>query len=42
MKCDTVRNGLHAYLDGLLTPDEKEGIERHLAECAECRPPTGS
>ena len=30
---------LHAYLDGELTEpgEDPRGVERHLAECAECR-----
>ncbi|HEY6808378.1 MAG TPA: zf-HC2 domain-containing protein [Gemmatimonadales bacterium] len=28
---------LHAYLDGELSPVERERLERHLADCAACR-----
>src|SRR3954465_11572259 len=28
---------LAAYIDGTLTPDERTQMERHLAECPECR-----
>ena len=28
---------LHAYLDGELSPVEREHLDRHLADCAACR-----
>jgi anti-sigma factor RsiW len=34
---DTIMQQLSAYSDGELKSAERESIERHLAECAECR-----
>ena len=34
---DTWRDRLSEYLDGDLTPSEHEELERHVADCAECR-----
>jgi hypothetical protein len=28
---------LHAYLDGELSPDERQAVENHLSQCATCR-----
>jgi hypothetical protein len=33
----TVRSLLSAYLDGAVSPAEREGIESHLQGCADCR-----
>ena len=33
----TRRDDLAAYLLGALEPEESEGLERHLAECEDCR-----
>ncbi|MGA7828889.1 MAG: DUF2275 domain-containing protein [Geobacteraceae bacterium] len=37
MDHDSVRHTLSEYLDGAVTPAEKSLIEKHLAECRECR-----
>jgi hypothetical protein len=37
MDHDSVRQKLSAYLDGAVTPAEKSLIEKHLAECEDCR-----
>ena len=37
MDCKQTRELLAAYLDGELSSAEKAGVERHLAECRECR-----
>jgi hypothetical protein len=37
MDHDSIRNKLSAYLDGAVTPAEKSLIEKHLAECRDCR-----
>lgn len=34
---DTIMQQLSAYSDGELKPAERESVDRHLAECAECR-----
>jgi len=36
MRCDDVRENLVAYLDGEVTPDERDRIESHLAGCEAC------
>ncbi len=37
MDHDSIRNKLSEYLDGAVTPAEKLLIEKHLAECGDCR-----
>lgn len=37
MKCEDCRELLWAYLEGELHEEESAEIERHLAECADCR-----
>jgi anti-sigma factor RsiW len=37
MECGKIRKDLHAYLEGLSTPDENRVIEQHIAECSGCR-----
>jgi anti-sigma factor RsiW len=37
MTCDTCEPLLHPYLDGELPLTEALAVERHIAECAECR-----
>ncbi|TAN43356.1 MAG: DUF2275 domain-containing protein [Nitrospirae bacterium] len=37
MDCGKIRKDLHAYLEGLTTPDEKKAVEEHCAQCAGCR-----
>jgi hypothetical protein len=34
---DTIMQQLTAYADGELKPAERETVERHLADCAQCR-----
>jgi anti-sigma factor RsiW len=36
MTCNEIESRLPAYLEHLLSPDEKETIEGHLASCAHC------
>jgi hypothetical protein len=38
LSCDDVRDQLPAYALGALDPDERLGVERHLATCEGCRP----
>lgn len=35
--CEAVQQQLTAYLDGDLTPAERDSVERHLHDCAACR-----
>ncbi len=37
MNCDKMENRLHDYVDGVLTPEERQEVERHLEACANCR-----
>jgi anti-sigma factor RsiW len=37
MSCKEIDNLLPAYEEDLLTPEEKKGIEAHLASCERCR-----
>jgi hypothetical protein len=37
MNCDKMENRLHDYVDGVLTPAERQEVERHLETCANCR-----
>jgi hypothetical protein len=37
MNCDKMENRLHDYADGVLTPRERQEVERHLEACADCR-----
>jgi predicted anti-sigma-YlaC factor YlaD len=37
MKCDDVKLYLMSYLDGEIEPEKRSEIERHLAECENCR-----
>lgn len=37
MKCDDVKLYLMSYLDGEIEPENRSEIERHLAECENCR-----
>jgi len=37
MLCRTVKKFLSSYLDGELVLSQKERIEKHLSECADCR-----
>ncbi|MEX2221765.1 MAG: zf-HC2 domain-containing protein [Candidatus Rokuibacteriota bacterium] len=37
MTCHEVREGLSAYVDAALDPDERARVEAHLETCAECR-----
>ena len=37
MNCETVKEMLWAYLEKETTAEEAEKIEKHLAECADCR-----
>ena len=37
MTCKEIEDRLPAYLEDLLSPEEKENIERHLAVCSRCR-----
>jgi hypothetical protein len=37
MNCQEVRERLPALIDGELLPDERFGVEQHLADCEECR-----
>ncbi len=37
MKCHEIEQSLVLYVDGLLSPDEKQMVEQHLNECATCR-----
>lgn len=37
MNCTDVKNRLSELMDGNLPDDERTPVERHLAECAECR-----
>ncbi len=37
MKCETIRNMMSSYIDKDLNDIEKAEIEKHLAECEECR-----
>lgn len=35
--CRRTREGLTEYLDGALSPERRQGFERHLAICDRCR-----
>ncbi len=37
MQCDEIREQLEAFALGALDADEQASVERHLAECPECR-----
>ncbi len=37
MRCKQSKNRLSAYMDNLLSAQEKERLERHLAQCPHCR-----
>ena len=37
MKCRDIENKLSAYLEGIVSPKEKEGVENHLSSCQMCR-----
>jgi hypothetical protein len=37
MNCDKMENRLHDYVDGVLAPQERQEVERHLEVCADCR-----
>jgi hypothetical protein len=37
MNCEKMENRLHDYVDGVLTPAERQEVERHLEACADCR-----
>lgn len=37
MNCEKMENRLHDYLDGALTPAERQEVERHLETCENCR-----
>ncbi|MHB8883250.1 MAG: zf-HC2 domain-containing protein [Thermodesulfovibrionales bacterium] len=37
MDCGKIRKDLHAYLEGLTTPEEKKAVEEHCAQCSGCR-----
>jgi predicted anti-sigma-YlaC factor YlaD len=34
--CKSVREGLTEYLELALSPERRQGFERHLLECEEC------
>ena len=36
MTCQDLVRSLSDYIDGTLSPSEREEIERHLAVCEEC------
>ena len=38
MSCPTDPEMLSAYVDGLLSPSERDQVEQHLAECETCPP----
>jgi anti-sigma factor RsiW len=37
MTCNEIENLLSAHLEDLLSPEEKKGVEGHLASCPRCR-----
>jgi anti-sigma factor RsiW len=37
MKCETIRNMISSYIDKDLNDIEKTALEKHLAECEQCR-----
>lgn len=37
MDCRDIQKMLSAYLDGLLSADDKETVDRHLSSCVNCR-----
>ena len=37
MKCRDIQKELAAYLEGIISPKEKEGVENHLSSCQMCR-----
>jgi len=37
MKCSDIEKKLSAYLEGIVSPEEKEGVEHHLSSCQLCR-----
>lgn len=37
MKCDRIREAMDGYLDGSLTPLEREAVESHVEQCEACR-----
>lgn len=37
MKCTEIKELLSAYADGELSPQQRDMVEKHLAECSECR-----
>lgn len=36
MECRDIQKNLSAYLEGLLSPEEKKIVDRHLPSCAKC------
>jgi hypothetical protein len=37
MKCKDIEKTLSAYLEGIVSSEEKEGVENHLSSCQMCR-----
>lgn len=37
MKCDIIKDLLPSYIEGLTSENSNEEVEKHLAECEECR-----
>ena len=37
MSCDEFRSMISAYVDGELTPDQRERLESHLSACDACK-----
>ena len=36
MECKGIRERLSAYLEGVVTPEEKRFVEQHLSSCEQC------